>query len=296
MLSSVLSRLSDVQFRGLVVAINVVLIIFVMRLRFCYEPVLPPKPAKPKAVSIADAKATSMRVDRNTEVYAQFLTRDSREHGLEPIPVKVMAKAIPYRQSRMRHLLVPGKKDSVHFAGLKLTVRAGKVPNSARTHMLLDIENTTESPMAYRVVTRPSKGVRPCHKKKDLGHNAIAVAALGKETRTECIYRRSWGLEVERIEVMPLTELSYFYVSAVRPSTLGIDDRVSGGHLSAGGGKLCKSLLSSRTRRALHSGDLGWRDLVDFYSRHPCKTYDFPSDYRAWNEDSESPLPAVQGR
>jgi len=290
-----LSRLSEMQFRAAVIVVNAILVILILRLRFCYEPELPPKPSKPAGVSIADAKATAARVDRNREVYGEYLVRDSREHGVEPVTVQQMAKAIPYRQSRMRHLLVPGKNDSTQFAGLKLTVRAEKVPNSSREHLLLDVTNTTDEPMAYRVVTRPSKGIQPCHKKKDLGHNAIAVAAGATETRTECIFRRSWGLEIERIEVMPLNKLSYFYVSQLQPSTLGIDSRVAGGHLPPGGGAPCKSLLSSRTRKALDSGQLEWRDLVDFFARHPCKTYDFPSDYKAWNKDAEADLPAVQG-
>lgn len=294
--SSILSRLSENQFRGVVIAINLLLVIVIVRMRFCYEPELPPKPPKPKGVSIAEAKATAMRVDRNQEVYAQYLLRDSREHGIEPTTVKAMGKVIPYRQSRMRHLLVPGKKDFAEFAGLRLKVRAGKVPGSARTQMLLDIENTTDRHLAYRVTTRPSKGTRPCSKKRDLGHNAIAVAPKGIETRTECIYRRGWGLEIKRIEVMPLEPLSYYYVSQLMPSTLSIDDRVARGHLPAGGGKPCRSLLSARTRRQLSSGALQWRDLVDFFARHSCKTYDFPNGYVAWDEAEQSSLPAVEGR
>jgi len=290
-----LSRLSEMQFRVAVIAVNAVLVVLILRLRFCYEPELPPKPSKPAGVSIADAKATAARVDRNRQVYAEYLTRDSREFGIAPTSVKDMAKAIPYRQSRMRHLLVPGKNDSTQFAGLKLTVRAGKVPNSSREHLLLDITNTTDAPIAYRIATRPSKGVQPCAKKRDLGYNAIAVAAGATETRTECIFKRSWGLEISRIEVMPLSKLSYFYVSQLLPSTLDIEGRVAGGHLPPGGGAPCKSLLSSRTRRAMESGQIEWRDIVDFFARHPCKTYDFPSDYKAWNKDAQAELPALSG-
>lgn len=297
--SSILASLSDAQYRLLVLAANAVLIGALLTLRFCYDPELPPMPPEPKGPSAAEARAASQRVDKRVEVYKKHLRRDARELGLgAPPSVEDMAELIPYRQSRMRHLLIPGRKDTVEFAGLRLKLRIGEVEGSVRPHMLLDIENTTDTPVAYRVTTRPSKGVAPCSKKRDLGHNAIAVAAGSTETRSECIYRRPWGLEIQRIEVMPVKPLSHRYLSLVPPSTLGIDARVAGGHLPAGGGRLCNAFLSGRNQRALQSGHLTWRDLVDFYARHPCRVYDFPSSYRAFTpQDGDTAiLPSAVGR
>ena len=45
---------------------------------------------------------------------------------------------------------------------------------------------------------------------------------------------------------------------------------------------------------ASNRGDIGWRDLVDFYARHRCQTYQFPSSYRAFKSDGERPIPAVE--
>jgi len=292
--SSLLGRLSEGQYRVAIIVVNAVLVVALVRMRFCYEPELPPLPPKPAAPSIAEAKATASRVDKNQAVYAEYLNRDAREYGIAPISPEKLAEAIPYRQSRMRQLLIPGgSKSSTEFAGLRLEVRTGQVEGSAREHLLFDIENTTDKHLAYRVTTRPSKGVQPCAKKKDLGHNAIALPPKGKITRSECIYQRTWGLEIERIEVMPISELSYYYVSSLPPQSLAIDTRASRGHLPAAGGRTCREVFSARVRRAIESGELDWRDLVDFYARHPCKVYDFPGDYRAWTEDAQAPLPAV---
>jgi hypothetical protein len=46
-------------------------------------------------------------------------------------------------------------------------------------------------------------------------------------------------------------------------------------------------------RSGLENGRIGWRDLVDFYARHRCQTYEFPIAYRALKSDGERPIPAV---
>ncbi|MBT8492769.1 MAG: hypothetical protein KJO07_06885 [Deltaproteobacteria bacterium] len=297
MSSSFLPQLSDSQFRIVVAVVNVILIAVVLRMRFCYEPELPAKPPRPKAVTAGEAKRTALNIDRNAQVYAEYLSRDSRRHGLTLMSATTMARAIPYRQSQMRHTLFPGKKkSSARFGGLALKVRAGKVEGTARTHLILDIENTTDKYLAYRIETRPTKGLAPCSKKRDIAYNAMAVAPKGKESRTECIYRDGWGLAITRIEVMELNPLSFYYVSSLPAKAVGLEGRLARGHLTADGSKPCKEFLSARTRRALEVGEVRWRDLIDFYARHSCETYDFPRSYTAWTEDAEGPLPALKRR
>jgi hypothetical protein len=46
-------------------------------------------------------------------------------------------------------------------------------------------------------------------------------------------------------------------------------------------------------RSGLERGEIGWRDLIDFYARHRCQTYQFPLLYRAFKIDGERPVPAV---
>jgi hypothetical protein len=52
-------------------------------------------------------------------------------------------------------------------------------------------------------------------------------------------------------------------------------------------------VLGQAVRNGIESGEIGWRDLVDFYARHRCQTYTFPLEYRAFNVDGQRTLPAL---
>jgi hypothetical protein len=51
--------------------------------------------------------------------------------------------------------------------------------------------------------------------------------------------------------------------------------------------------VSQAVRSGLEQGQIGWRDLVDFYARHRCPTYRFPSSYRAFRSDGERQVPDI---
>ena len=46
-------------------------------------------------------------------------------------------------------------------------------------------------------------------------------------------------------------------------------------------------------RAGLERGEIGWRDLVDFYARHRCQTYQFPISYRAFSAEGAMRLPVA---
>jgi len=77
----------------------------------------------------------------------------------------------------------------------------------------------------------------------------------------------------------------------VPPAIVGIDPRVARGHRPATTQR-CTSAVSQAGRSGLERGEIGWRDLVDFYARHRCQTYQFPLTYRAFNRDNERTVPA----
>jgi len=58
-------------------------------------------------------------------------------------------------------------------------------------------------------------------------------------------------------------------------------------------GERCAFALPQAVRSGLERGEIGWRDLIDFYARHRCETYHFPYDYRAFKKDNERSVPAV---
>ena len=96
--------------------------------------------------------------------------------------------------------------------------------------------------------------------------------------------------KVETIEVPPL---SAWYLSQVPPSVMGIDDRLSRGHRGVTGGGTCSPVVPQVVRTSLERGEIGWRDLADFYARHRCQSYVFPASYRALKKDGELTIPFV---
>ena len=96
----------------------------------------------------------------------------------------------------------------------------------------------------------------------------------------------------ETVEVSPL---SAWYLSQLPPQVVGIEARIARGHRGVEAREKCSPLVSAVVRAGLDRGDIGWRDLVDFYSRHRCQTYQFPSHYRALKSDGERAMPAVGG-
>jgi len=79
----------------------------------------------------------------------------------------------------------------------------------------------------------------------------------------------------------------------VPPQVVGVEDRLARGHRGESGKQMCSPVVSAAVKGGLDKGDIGWRDLADFYARHRCQTYQFPSSYRAFKSDGERGLPAV---
>lgn len=284
-------QLSDSQYRIVVLAVSTLLVAVLVRVRFCATLELPDKPPKPK-VTLAKAKAFTESVARSTQAFAEHLREDALATGVPPVTVEAMAKVFPYVSDTKARSLEPG--DSVEVAGLKLTLSVEEVSGSRRQHMVLLIENTSHRPLAYRVLTKPSAGERACTKKQALAHNAVAVAAGGRERRTECVFRKGYGLEITRVETLELPELAYLYVSSVEAAKMGLPERTAAGHRQPVETLACRMIQSETTRNAIESQALGWRDMADFYARHRCKSYEVPIDYKAFQRDGEQKLPAVK--
>jgi hypothetical protein len=90
-----------------------------------------------------------------------------------------------------------------------------------------------------------------------------------------------------------VSALSAWYLNHVPPSIVGIQPRIARGHLVNGVTERCSPVLPQAVRSGLERGEIGWRDLVDFYARHRCQTYQFPLSYRAFKADGERTVPAV---
>jgi hypothetical protein len=128
-----------------------------------------------------------------------------------------------------------------------------------------------------------------------LAHDAIVVGRGKQVQRTECIYRSGMSLAIERVESVALPPLSSAYVSRLPPAAFGADARMARGHRPdlPAGMAVCSTVASQSVRSDIENGTIAWRDLVDFYARHSCETYQFPEGYKAFEKNGARTLPAV---
>jgi hypothetical protein len=287
---------SETPFRLAVAAIALLLALAIVRLRFCHDvsvPPLPPRP-QPRAISVVEAART---FERSPAMYAEYLARDAAAFAVEPAPRPAdMTGPLVHRAEDVRLSLDPAdkKKNRGEALGLVFTATVAKIEGTPDRQILLSIENTSDRHLAYRVATRPSRGVTPCNKKSDLAHNAVALAPGATERRSECLWNKGWTLTIERVEVIELPPLSFHYVSLLPAgAAIGLDARTGRGHRSPDREPLCRLFHSAEIENQLRSGVTTWRDVIDFYARHRCKTYTFTPGYRAVQPGVEISLPAA---
>jgi hypothetical protein len=272
-----------------------VVFVVVLWVRFSDPLTIPARPPAPRAMSKEDLR----RMDyENPDIYKGYLEKDAAEYGAATITPEAMAAPFPYEKSEVAQHLVPGGP-SADTGMLRLTAVAQKLEvrtrkGSARAdHLVLRIENKTDKPVAFHVQTSVGKGTSEmCDAKAPLDQNAIALGPHGTTERTECFLRDNMVLDVSLVEAMQIPELSYFYVSRLYPQHVGVDERVAAGH-HAPKGRLCQTVPQQAIMIGMQKGTVSWRDVVDFYARHRCDTYDFFVGYRAIERVGQYTLPAT---
>jgi hypothetical protein len=264
-----------------------VLVGVITYLRFCGSVDLPAKPPPPTGPSGTQAQLLSKSASSPT-VYKSFLDGDASAAGVVAPSVEEMSRKLSYRVDEARHVLEPGKPP-IEVAGLRIRLERGS------DQVVMVIQNLIDSAVAYHVESAPSTGGSACNGARPLAFNAMVIAKGGSERRTECVWRDGMSIIVTKVETAELSPLSAWYVSQVPPQVVGIEQRISRGHRGVESEDKCSPVVSAVVRAGLDRGEIGWRDLIDFYSRHRCQTYQFPSHYRAFKSDGERPVPAVGG-
>ena len=246
---------------------------------------MPAKPPPPVAVSGTERQLLA-RSTSTPQVYESYLQNDAAAAG-KPVPsIEDMSKKLAYRVDEARHVLEPGQPP-IEIAGLRVHVERNN------NDIVLVAQNTVSSDVAYEISTLPSIGVAACSSARPLPFNAMVIAKGSSETRTECVWRDGESIIITRAETLEVPPLSAWYLSQVPPTLVGIDDRLARGHRGVGARDKCSAVMPAVVRGLMERGDLTWRDLADFYARHRCQTYQFPSSYRAFKSDGERGLPAV---
>lgn len=274
------------QFRIGVVVGGIVLVAVITYVRFCGSLSLPAKPPPlqgPQGTQRQLIAATTS----SASAYRDYLERDAAEAGVRVPTIDDMGKKLAYRVDDARHVLEPGKP-AIEVAGLRL-----RVERSADS-LVLVIQNLVDSDLGYEVTTEPSTGDSICTSVRALPINAMVIEKGASETRTECAWRDGMSLAVTKVETVEVNPLSSFYLGQVPPALVGIDARIARGHHGVDSKEPCPGVISQVVSSSLQRGDLAWRDLVDFYARHRCQTFQFPISYRAFKSDNERPLPDVR--
>lgn len=273
--------ISDGQFRLGVAGAGSVLVLVMTLMRFCGSVEIPPKPAPPgptgsQSQLLGKGAATPA-------VYQEFLARDASSAGVRTPSIEDMSRKFPYRGDDARHVLEVGQP--IEIAGVRLAAeRAGNT-------LVLDVTNLTTSNIAYSVVSSPTPNLSGCTSARPVLFNAMVIAKGKTERRVECIWREGMALAITRVETVEVPPLSAWYLSLLPPRLVGVEDRIARGHSPPETSEKCSTVVSQAVRSGLEQGQIGWRDLVDFYARHRCPTYRFPSSYRAFRSDGERQVP-----
>ena len=195
------------------------LVVVILRLRFCYDVSLPPKPPRPDvSETVASAKDITEAVEASVEGYAAFLAEDSKRYRIDPPATpETMARKFPYALDETTRELVPGTaKSTLETAGLRLTASARGTGHSKI--LTLRIDNLTDRPVAYNVVTRPERGQRACHSKSTLPHNALVL-----EPANDAVHHGAedlrWRLG-HQVDVQLIGSLGPLAVLPVRPDVI----------------------------------------------------------------------------
>jgi len=276
--------ITDSQFRIGVGAAGIALVAGIAAVRFCGQVSLPAKPPPP-AVPHGTSSELITRSSASPVVYQDFISRDAAAAGVRVPTLDELSRKLAYRVDDARHVLEVGQP-SIELAGVRL--RAIHVEDG----LALQISNETGSDIAYNVVTAPIPLVG-CDNAPVQPFNAMTIHKSVSETRIECRWRDGIALAVTRVETLEVSPLSAWYLDHVPPSAVGIETRIARGHQLPETGPRCGFALSQAVRSGLERGEIGWRDLVDFYARHRCASYQFPLSYKAFKTDGERTVPVV---
>lgn len=277
--------ISDTHFRIGVGAAGAALVALLSTLRFCGAVSLPDKPPPPAAATRGTSIQLFTRSQASPTVYLDFLSHDAAVAGVPAPSLAQMVRKLLDHVDRERHVLEVGA-EPLEVAGVRL--RAVRVEEG----LALEITNTTGAAIAYDVETQPVP-MAGCEAARPLSFNAMTIAKDHSETRLECAWRDGMALAVTHVETIEVPALSAWYLDHVPPSQVGIEPRIARGHRGTTAGLRCAFAMPQAVRSGLERGEIRWRDLVDFYARHRCETYQFPLSYRAFSADGERDVPAV---
>ncbi|MCX4240261.1 hypothetical protein [Paraliomyxa miuraensis] len=222
--------------------------------------------------------------------FEQLLQEDLERFGLTPITAQDLALPNAYFDE-LREPITLGAGRTWDSPHVRIKVRLDKVAYMQRgarvssVHAIARVENVSKRPIAYSVVMRGAAG--KCEVRGAREHNAISLAPGESAEIVVCAGRDD--VRVEKVEVLEVTELGYWYLSQLSPLALGRDATTAAAHEPQVPVSGCVDLDAKTIAAYLQAGTATWADVVDFYSRHDCHRLQFFPGYRR----AEEPLPSL---
>ncbi len=265
---------------------------------------LPPSSAAPAKDPMAIAPSPSSAQMRYKPAYYQAVVEeDAKRFGIAKPSDEELRQSFRYSEEipvRAPHRM-KAEKDTYETPHLRLSthmVKEWALSSSGQgfrfEHTVLDITNYSDHPVAYRVETsvdHPEK----CHSKGAIGQNAIALLPGETISRTECLWHTGAEVTLQRVEVLEVPRLGYYYASRLTPSQVLGDTRTSAGHQPpAKAGKPCTFVPWREIEQGVLAGKLEWADVMDFYSRHNCDEYSFWIGYKRSIEPRDVPASPME--
>jgi|JI10StandDraft_1071094.scaffolds.fasta_scaffold93805_3 hypothetical protein len=261
-------------------------------LRFSGAVPMPPRPPPPDTSAI-DTGATLATATASESAWRSFLEQDARAAGVPTPSAEQMNRPLVFRTDATARLLGPGDAP-LEVAGLRLEVKAVADDDGPGRLLVLTITNLADHDLGYQIVAAAQPGGPGCNTRTVLMHDAMVVGRRASVERSECGYADGMKLAIARVETVEVEGLQSVYLSRVPPSAVGGDPAITKAHRPhlPSGMAPCNLGMSQVLRSALEERSVGWRDLVDFYARHRCDSYQFSMEYRAFTKPGERPLPA----
>ena len=276
-------------FLGLGVTSLIVMVVGTCSMFSIDGPLPPPRPAPPR---IEKSAVDSYRFKEG--YFKALVTEDAQKLKLKTFSFKKLAAPNRhYVEFTGSQTLKPGGKletRHLELTALKKQIWVGEQGQGFRSaHLVLVIHNRTDRYLAYRV---QSEVRGQCGGKGSMPHNSIALRPGGTVMRTECLLRSGGVLRVLEVEVMEISALGYYYISRLDPQQIRLSVRTSDGHELPGGLQPCRILPWRAIQAGMRRGDVRWRDVIDFYSRHNCDEYSFFVEY-GFDRKGPGRLPAL---
>lgn len=250
------------------------------------------KQAKAEAAAKAEAEAAEVEAQANAappledpEVeYQKRVAETAAVLGIEPPSVDSLLAPNEYLNP-VTHgspvVLAPGA--SKRFGPLNFKVRVDKLSLDRREirsngeHTLLQIHNTAEHPIAYRLNVR-KKSNGDCLSLAVFNYDVMVIDAGATIDVSICSGRQS--AEILDLRMLSVTPVGARWIRQLPPLAVGNTGIAARSHKLADPETPQCNEDAADIARAIEEHLVRWEDVIDFFSRHDCRKYAWVSEYR----------------